>query len=81
MPSDIFSFAITMYKVFSWDEIYQKSEFKFPWKIAEFITNAKRRPYQNTMTEKQYKLICQCWCQEQRERLSIKEIITKLNEL
>ena len=81
MPADIFSFAVTMYEVFLWEEAYPKSLFKFPWKIAEFITNGSRRPYQNNMTEKQHELICQCWSQEQRERLPIKEIITKLNEL
>ena len=32
-PSDIFSFSITMYEVFSWKEAYPKSKFKFPWNM------------------------------------------------
>ena len=40
--ADIYSFAITMYEIFAWRECYPKSQFKFPWKIAEFIMNGNR---------------------------------------
>ncbi|ELP92950.1 protein serine/threonine kinase, putative [Entamoeba invadens IP1] len=40
--ADIYSFAITMFEAFSWKEAYLIKDFKFPWKIAEFVTAGKR---------------------------------------
>ena len=36
-PSDIYSFAITMYEIMEWGEACQKSKFKFPWKIFNYV--------------------------------------------
>ncbi|ELP88586.1 protein serine/threonine kinase, putative [Entamoeba invadens IP1] len=40
--ADIVSFAITIYECFKWGEAYPINEFKFPWKIAEFVMEGKR---------------------------------------
>ena len=31
--ADIYSFSITMFEVFTWNECYPKKEFRFPWLI------------------------------------------------
>ncbi|ELP90345.1 tyrosine kinase, putative, partial [Entamoeba invadens IP1] len=35
--ADIYSFGITMFETIGWGDIYPKTNFKFPWKIAEFV--------------------------------------------
>ena len=52
--ADIFSFAVTMYEVFGWQEAYPKKEFKFPWKIAEFISSGQRLSQLENMNEIEY---------------------------
>ena len=79
--SDVFSFAITMYEVFSWKEAYQKSQFKFPWKIAEFITSGMRLNQLENITDEQYQLICNCWCHDPKERLTFDGIVEELDKL
>ena len=39
--ADIYSFSITMFEVFTWNECYPKKEFRFPQLIAEFIVNRR----------------------------------------
>ena len=41
-PSDIYSFSLTMYQTFLWGELYPKTKFRFPWKIAEFVSTGNR---------------------------------------
>ncbi|ELP94392.1 protein kinase, putative, partial [Entamoeba invadens IP1] len=41
-PADIYSFGITMFECFSWENAYPSNQFKFPWKIAEFVTGGNR---------------------------------------
>ncbi|ELP84119.1 serine/threonine protein kinase ppk33, putative [Entamoeba invadens IP1] len=40
--ADIYSFGVTMFECLSWKEAYPKKDFKYPWKIAEFVMNGKR---------------------------------------
>ena len=77
-PADIYSFAITMFEVLGWQECYPRRLFKFPWKIAEFVSGGKRREKIDELTDQQYDLITKCWCQEPRERLKINEILSTL---
>ena len=70
-----------MFETFSWEEAYNKKEFKFPWKIAEFISNGNRREQIDSISNNQYKLIEKCWNQNPDERLKINEIIEELELL
>ena len=79
MPADIFAFAVTMYEVFGWISAYPKSDFKFPWKIAEYITNGNRLPLDH-LTPQLANIIESSWNQEPSERLTINEIVEHLNK-
>ena len=79
--ADIFSFAITMYEVFAWEEAYPKKEFKFPWKIAEFVVNGERRKQTQNMSDEEYQLIQNCWNQNAKERLQIEQIVECLDQM
>ena len=81
MPADIFSLAITMYEVFAWEEAYNKKDFKFPWKIAEFVSSGLRLEKANNISTEQFELIQKCWSQKVNERLTIDEIIGELNQM
>ena len=81
MPSDIFSFAVTMYEVFGWCEAYPKTEFRFPWKIAEFITKGKRRPRIDEIDNDEYRLIQQCWCPNPKDRFTIDDVVSMLETI
>ena len=64
-----------------WREAYTKREFKFPWKIAEFVMNAKRLEQNELMLDEHYELITKCWNHNPVEKLSIQEIIKELEML
>ena len=81
MPADIYSFALTMYEVFSWNEIYPMKNFPHIWDIAVFISNGKRPVYVDCIKKKHYDLICDCWCHDPKQRLEINELINRLEEL
>ncbi|ELP85534.1 protein serine/threonine kinase, putative [Entamoeba invadens IP1] len=76
--ADIFSFGVTMYETFGWCEAYDKTEFKFPWKIAEFVINRNRLPKKEMMSDKQYELIDKCWKHENKERPTISKVLDAL---
>ncbi|BFU26778.1 Protein kinase domain/Protein tyrosine kinase, putative [Entamoeba histolytica] len=78
MPSDIYSFSITMLQVITWKDPFPKSEFKFPWLIAEFITMGKRPNIIKEMEEDIKEIIENSWQQEPRERISIERIVRML---
>ncbi|ELP83956.1 protein serine/threonine kinase, putative [Entamoeba invadens IP1] len=69
--ADVFSFGVTMYETFGWSEAYNKIQFKFPWKIAEFVINRNRLPKKEMMSDKQYELIDKCWKHENKQRPTI----------
>ena len=78
MPADIFAFAITMYEVFGWCNAYPKSQFKFPWKIAEFIIDGCRLKQLDDIIDEEYQLICKCWCHDPKERIKVDEVVSLL---
>ena len=75
-PADIYSFAVTMYEIINWDDAFSKSEFRFPWQIAEFISFGKRPKQTSEISQSQYKLIQQCWCHNPHDRLEIDDVIS-----
>ncbi|GAB1224199.1 hypothetical protein ENUP19_0180G0018 [Entamoeba nuttalli] len=83
MPSDIYSLAITMYQTWSWKNPYDKDEgsrFKYPWKIAEFVTSGKRLERIPTIPENLYKIIEECWKPNPEERMKINNLIEILEQ-
>ncbi|EMD45197.1 serine/threonine kinase, putative [Entamoeba histolytica KU27] len=78
-PIDIFSFSIVLYEIWKWDKAYLVEEFKFPWKIADFVCDGKRLLQPEGMPDWYYILICKCWQNNPQERLSINEIMQVLN--
>ncbi|KAL7716711.1 Protein kinase domain containing protein [Entamoeba marina] len=81
--ADIFSFAVTMYETFDWKSAYPNTEyrFKFPWKIAEFVTKGERLEQTKNINDGIYDLISNCWKHTPEERLQIKEIVERLESI
>ncbi|ELP92368.1 protein serine/threonine kinase, putative [Entamoeba invadens IP1] len=79
--ADIYSFGITFYETLKWGEAYDKKEFKFPWKIAEFVISGKRLDKKENMSENHFKLIQNCWSQRPNDRPNIDEVVKKLEAI
>ncbi|ELP93759.1 protein serine/threonine kinase, putative [Entamoeba invadens IP1] len=73
--ADIFSFAITMFEVFGWSDAYLSETFKFPWKIAEFVTKGKRLERKENIPETIFQVIEMCWKQNPKERITATDVI------
>ncbi|ELP94704.1 serine/threonine protein kinase HT1, putative [Entamoeba invadens IP1] len=76
--ADVYSFAITIYECFGWCEAYSKDAFKFPWKIAEFVTARKRLEKRKNIIEELTRLMEQCWLQNSDERIKINHVVDEL---
>ncbi|ELP91786.1 protein serine/threonine kinase, putative [Entamoeba invadens IP1] len=79
--ADIYSLAITMYEVFSWKEAYNKTEFKFPWKIAEFVIGKNRLKIAEPIQEDQFLLIEKCWCHNHKSRPNAESVVQQLENI
>ncbi|KAL7713823.1 Protein serine/threonine kinase [Entamoeba marina] len=79
--ADIYSFAITIYQTMIWDNAYDKTQFIYPWDIAEFVSKGERLEKPNTMNETIYSLISNCWKQEPKERYEIEDVIEKIETM
>ena len=77
-PADVYAFAITMYEVLSWTQAYPKKQFKFPWKIAEFVVSGNRMEKCGLITDKQFELIEHCWCNLPSDRFAMEFIVSAL---
>ena len=80
-PSDIYSFSITIYELFTMTNAYPKSKFKYEWNIATFVSNGKRLSLDCISNKKIKEIIENSWKQEPNERYNINDIINKLNEI
>ncbi|ELP85511.1 proto-oncogene serine/threonine protein kinase mos, putative [Entamoeba invadens IP1] len=81
MPSDIFSFAITMYETFAWRAAYSKEKFKFEWSIADFVSHGNRLEKDDNISTEEFDIIQKAWCAEPDKRTKINEIINALKSL
>ncbi|ELP90368.1 protein kinase domain containing protein, partial [Entamoeba invadens IP1] len=80
MPSDIFSFAITMYETFTWKEPYPKSEFKFAWCIANFVSKGNHLKKVIETDDLIYSLLDKMWCFDFKDRIKIDEVVVELED-
>ncbi|ELP91000.1 protein serine/threonine kinase, putative [Entamoeba invadens IP1] len=80
-PSDVYSFAITMYECFAWKRAFSKKSFKYAWDIADFVTTGKRLERPDYISVDRYNLIDLCWKHKENERPLMNEVVEKLNEL
>ncbi|ELP87717.1 tyrosine kinase, putative, partial [Entamoeba invadens IP1] len=76
--ADVFSFGITVSEVFKWCEAYSNENYKFPWKIADFVMSGKRLERKENIPETPFKVIEMCWVQEKANRVSIDRIVNLL---
>ncbi|EDR22739.1 protein serine/threonine kinase, putative [Entamoeba dispar SAW760] len=75
LPSDIYSFAITMYEVSIWRNPFPKEQFKYPWEIADFISEGKRPKKDEVIDDWLFDLIEHCWNQNPKERYNANQIV------
>ena len=78
--ADVYSFAITMYECLGWCEAFPKSQFKFPWKIAEFIMEGKRPPQNEFIPNELFDIIEVAWNQEPSQRPQISTIVKMIEK-
>lgn len=77
-PSDIYSFAITIYEFFTMTNAYPKSKFKYEWNIATFVTEGKRLSLDCISNETIKDIIQNSWKHDKLSRYKINDIIKKL---
>ncbi|ELP94693.1 protein serine/threonine kinase, putative [Entamoeba invadens IP1] len=77
-PADVYSFAVTMYEVFGWQDPYSLKRFKYPWTIADFVTSGNRLENIKDIPNDLYLIINECWEQEKNKRMTINEALKKL---
>ncbi|ELP95310.1 protein serine/threonine kinase, putative [Entamoeba invadens IP1] len=79
--ADIFSLGVTMFECFSWKEAYPKEDFKYPWKIAEFVMSGKRLVNSHHIPNNIFAIITSCWCQNSIDRITSEEVVLKLEKV
>ncbi|ELP83648.1 protein kinase domain containing protein, partial [Entamoeba invadens IP1] len=67
--ADVYSLGITMFEAFTWQEAYPKEQFRFPWKIAEYVTHGKHPRKRSSITKEEYDLIQDCWTFRKEKRI------------
>ena len=73
---DIYSFAVTMLEIMTWNDAFPKSEFQFAWDISNLIQEGKRPDTINNVENITIKKIIQsCWQQEPGNRFKATEIV------
>ncbi|ELP92332.1 serine/threonine protein kinase HT1, putative [Entamoeba invadens IP1] len=78
--ADVFSLSITMYETISWEKAYPQDEFKFPWKIAEFISSGKRLKKIDCIPLYLFDIISSCWQQDTTSRTKIEVVVEMLQK-
>ncbi|KAH3765140.1 tyrosine protein kinase [Pelomyxa schiedti] len=79
--SDVFSFAVLTYFVFTEQEPYSGLDFDTLWKISEFVVSGKRLPLPETIPEELRFLIAQCWLQDANQRPRFPDISLILEKI
>ncbi|ELP93825.1 protein serine/threonine kinase, putative [Entamoeba invadens IP1] len=78
IAADVYSFAMLMLSVVKWGKIFTDPEFKFPWKIAKFISSGKRPEIPKDLHTNLKSLIERCWNSDQRIRPTFNTIVSEL---
>lgn len=79
-PADIYSFAVTMYELFSNRHAYEKKDFKYEWNIATFVQSGKRLDVSVIGNTAIRSLVSVSWKQDPLDRPSIDEIVDILSK-
>ncbi|ELP88599.1 tyrosine protein kinase, putative [Entamoeba invadens IP1] len=79
--ADVYSFAITMFECFLWENAYPKNIYMHPWTIADDVASGKRPCTIKTLDIKYQNVIEKCWKQEPQERCIINDTIKSLKTL
>ena len=78
--ADIYSFAITMLEIITFEDSYPKTIYKFPWDIADSVTKGRRPVSVMHASEPMQVIIKRSWEQEQGDRIDIGTIISLLTK-
>ncbi|ELP84381.1 tyrosine kinase, putative, partial [Entamoeba invadens IP1] len=78
--ADLYSFGVTMCQCFKWGDVYLNKHFKFPWQIAEFVSDGNRVEQPKEISSELFDIITKCWCQKPEARPSIEETVFLLNK-
>ncbi|ELP87643.1 protein serine/threonine kinase, putative [Entamoeba invadens IP1] len=76
--ADVYSFGISMFEVFGWCEAYPKTQFMFPWKIAEFVMAGNHLKRINEVPINLFEIVGKCWSYNQLERIGIEQVVKEL---
>ena len=79
--ADIYSFAITMFETFNWDEAYPPLVFRRPWDIANFVSEGKRLGRPEEIPENIYAIIEKCWAHHPDDRITAEHAMKELDTL
>jgi len=78
-PADIYSFAVTLYELFTKSFAYPKPQFRYEWNIATFVTDGKRLPLDMIQSNDIKNIISNSWINDPLKRYSIDDIVNNLN--
>ncbi|BFU20857.1 tyrosine kinase putative [Entamoeba histolytica] len=78
--ADVFSLSVTMFETMKWGPAYPKEQFKYPWQIAQFVSDKKRPSKPDNMRQEIYDIISNGWLDDSRHRSSIETIVQQLGK-
>ena len=82
IPTDIYSFAITMLEIMVWNDAFPSEKYPYAWDISDAVKSGKRPESIEQVTNHDMKqLIQMCWKQETFERLPIKDVCDQLAKI
>ncbi|KAH3758890.1 [FeFe]-hydrogenase [Pelomyxa schiedti] len=81
MSTDVFSFAVLLYEVFSGIQSYSGAEFTQDWMIPQFVISGKRLTIPPSVPERIANLIKVCWSQEPQKRPTFSGVQVELDAI
>lgn len=79
--TDVYSFAVLLYELFSGTEAYSTESFQTPWKVSNFVMDGKRLSLDQVRPPGVSAMIERCWSHEPEQRSSFDTIAKELEML
>jgi len=80
-PADVYSFAITMYELWTGKTPYSSCGFTKPWDIAHFVVKGDRLPIPGDMPPSYSAIMCACWEHDPKKRPTFSDVVKQLEEI
>ncbi|ELP89293.1 protein serine/threonine kinase, putative [Entamoeba invadens IP1] len=77
-PADIYSLAVTMFSVLKWTEPFDGDDFKYPWDIANFVSDGKRLDKPSYLSNEIWSVITKAWAHQPDTRVSANTVVEML---